>query len=328
MSQPTLPPTPEGVTFTGQTVLITGGNTGIGLETARQCLVLQAKRVIVTVRSEAKAQDALSTLRNDPGVRSANPDATLEAFILDLEDCQSAIDFVQKVKREVAELDVLLCNAGISLPEYQMTKTGHEKIMQVNCYSHFLIVMELLPLLRATAAMRKTPSRCTMVGSYSHENNSLVNSPIPDGVSIVEFFDDPANYVKYKQYMNSKLVLHAFIQHLATVIPSTEVIVNAPCPGVVATTLMKDYPLWLRTFMFLWHKTLARSVEEGARALIYAARVAGEETHGKYISNNKVASGASVLQGKDGQEFAGRVWTDVCNDVRKVSPDVPIPAPG
>ncbi|KAG2418703.1 hypothetical protein HFD88_001804 [Aspergillus terreus] len=308
MCQPFLPPPPEGVNFAGQTVLITGGNSGLGLETARQCLALQAKRVIITVRSEAKAQDALSTLRADPDVRGSNPDATLEAFILDLEDYQSAIDFVHKVKQEVAELDVLLCNAGT-----------------FNCYSQFLIALELLPLLRATAAMRKTPSRCTMVGSYSHANNSLADHPLPDGVSVVEHFDNPANYVKFKQYMNSKLVMHAFVQHLATLLPANEVIVNAPCPGVVATTLMKGFPLWLRAIIFVWHKTMGRSVEQGARALIYATRVAGEETHGKYLSNNEVASAASVLSGKDGQEFARRVWTDSCREVRKVKPDIPIP---
>ncbi|GES62793.1 putative carbonyl reductase [Aspergillus terreus] len=308
MSQPFLPPTPEGVNFAGQTVLITGGNSGLGLETARQCLTLQAKRVIITVRSEAKAQDALSTLRADPDVRGSNPDATFDAFILDLDDYQSAIDFVHKVKQEVAELDVLLCNAGT-----------------FNCYSQFLIVLELLPLLRATAATRKTPSRCTMVGSYSHADNTLADHPLPDGVSVVEHFDNPANYVKFKQYMNSKLVVHAFVQHLATLVPANEVIVNAPCPGVVATTLMKDFPLWLRAIIFVWHKTLGRSVEQGARALIYATRVAAEETHGKYLSNNEVASAASVLSGKDGQEFARRVWTDSCSEVRKVKPDIPIP---
>ncbi|KAL5366028.1 hypothetical protein BJX96DRAFT_169583 [Aspergillus floccosus] len=325
MSQPYLPPMPQGVTFTGQTVLITGGNSGLGLETARQCLALQAKRVIITVRSEAKAQDALSTLRADPDVRNSNPDATIDAFILDLDDYQSTIDFVHKVKQEVPELDVVLCNAGMSIPGYQTSKSGHERHMQVNCYSQFLIILELLPLLRATAATRKTPSRCTMVGSYSHANNSLADHQLPDGASVVEHFDNPANFVKFKQYMSSKLVLHAFVQHLATLVPANEVIVNAPCPGIVATTLMKDFPLWLRAIMFVWHKTLGRSVEQGARALIYASRVAGEETHGKYLSNNEVASAASVLRGKDGQEFARRVWTDSCTEVRRVKPDISIP---
>lgn len=167
----------------------------------------------------------------------------------------------------------------------------------VNCYSQFLIALELLPLLRATTAMRKTPSRCTMVGSYSHANNSLADHPLPDGVSVVEHFDNPANYVKFKQYMNSKLVMHAFVQHLATLVPANEVIVNAPCPGVVATTLMKGFPLWLRAIIFVWHKTMGRSVEQGARALIYATRVAGEETHGKYLSNNEVARYAFLCAG-------------------------------
>lgn len=159
----------------------------------------------------------------------------------------------------------------------------------MNCYSHFLIILDLLPLLRKTAAAHNTPSRLTIVGSYSHENNTLVDAPVPDNVSIVDHLDDPANYVPLKQYMNSKLFVLAFVQHLATIVPATEVVVNVPCPGVVATGIMKDCPLWLRAFMFVWYRTLGRSVEEGARALVYAVGVAGEESHGRFLKDNRVA---------------------------------------
>jgi NAD(P)-dependent dehydrogenase (short-subunit alcohol dehydrogenase family) len=128
--QARIPPTPAGTSLVGQTAIITGGNAGLGFETARQFLALQASRVIITVRSELKGQEAISALRADPAVKAANPSAKIEAFLLDLEDYQSGLRFAQKVKQEVSELSILLCNAGINILKYEVSKSGHEMVMQ------------------------------------------------------------------------------------------------------------------------------------------------------------------------------------------------------
>jgi NAD(P)-dependent dehydrogenase (short-subunit alcohol dehydrogenase family) len=130
IGQPRIPPTPAGTSMAGQTAIITGGNTGIGFETARQYLTLKASRIIITVRSESKGRDAIAALRADPAVKAANPSAIIEAFILDLEDYQSALRFVQKVKKEVLELNILLCNAGMNIVKYEESKSGHEMVIQ------------------------------------------------------------------------------------------------------------------------------------------------------------------------------------------------------
>jgi len=114
----------------GLTAIITGGNIGLGFETARQYLTLKASRVIITVRSESKGREAISALRADPAVKAANASAKIEAFILDLEDYQSALRFAQKVKKEVTELHVLLCNAGMNIMNFEESKSGHEMVMQ------------------------------------------------------------------------------------------------------------------------------------------------------------------------------------------------------
>lgn len=114
----------------GQTVIITGGNAGIGFETARQFLTLHAARVIITVRSESKGREAISALRADPAVKAANSSAKIESFILDLEDYQSGLRFAQKVKKDVSELHVLLFNAGMNIMKYEDSKSGHEMVMQ------------------------------------------------------------------------------------------------------------------------------------------------------------------------------------------------------
>jgi short-subunit dehydrogenase involved in D-alanine esterification of teichoic acids len=63
-------------------------------------------------------------------VKAANPSAKVEAFLLDLEDYQSGFRFAQRVKKEVPELHVLLCNAGMNILRYETSKSGHEKVMQ------------------------------------------------------------------------------------------------------------------------------------------------------------------------------------------------------
>lgn len=130
MGQPPIPETALGISFAGKTVLVTGGNSGLGYEAARQYLVLGAARVIITTRTTAKGQEAASSLRAHSSVKNANPSGVVEFFELDLDDYESVVAFSQKVKAEVSELDVLLLNGGVVLLEYQKSKTGHERVMQ------------------------------------------------------------------------------------------------------------------------------------------------------------------------------------------------------
>jgi NAD(P)-dependent dehydrogenase (short-subunit alcohol dehydrogenase family) len=98
----------------------------MGFEATRQSLTLQASRVILAVRSKSKGQEAISALRADPSVKTANPKATIEAFDLDLDGHESGRRFAQKVKQEVKELDILLCNGGVNIMKYQTSRSGHE----------------------------------------------------------------------------------------------------------------------------------------------------------------------------------------------------------
>jgi NAD(P)-dependent dehydrogenase (short-subunit alcohol dehydrogenase family) len=131
VGQASITPQPMGTSLAGKTVIVTGGNSGIGHETARQYLTLGASRVIITVRSKTKGQEAISALHADPAVKDANPSAEIEAFQLDLSDYQSALRFCQKVREEAPELDIVLCNAGLNIVKYEESMCGHEMVMQV-----------------------------------------------------------------------------------------------------------------------------------------------------------------------------------------------------
>lgn len=304
----TLPNIPEETSLAGKTVLIIGGNSGLGLEFARECLLWDASRVIITARTDAKGIAALTDLCNDPVVRSTSRKATLELLNLDLDDYSSASQFIQDVKEEVPELDILLCNAGVNLIKYQTSKSGHERVMQgtshdhepihssdvlssplqVNCYSHLFIVLGLLPLLQATAIKRGTPSRVTFVSSFSHMRHSLQASPVTENEGVLGHFDDRTKYQGPRRYHDSKLAVNALVQRLGTIVPSCEVIVNAVCPGVVATNFHRNLPWWLKPAMSIYNMIHAKTVEDGAWILLNAAAVTGQDSHGKYLQKGEI----------------------------------------
>ncbi|KAF9244306.1 hypothetical protein DTO013E5_5855 [Penicillium roqueforti] len=317
MGQPSIPPTPTSASAAGKTAIITGGNTGIGYEVARQLLLLKASRVIITVRSTSKGQEAVASLRAHPEVKKANPTATIEFFHLDLDDFQSGVEFAKKIRAEVSELHILICNGGVNLISYEASKSGHERVMQVNCYTHFLVTLELLPLLRATAVSCGEPSRLTFVGSSIQNFNTLAKKPLTDSKTVIEHYDDRQIYSGLNRYADSKLAVHAFVQRLANIVPSSELIINDLCPGMVATNFDRGLPLWLKPVMAVLRRLIARTVDDGARTVIYAAVVAGQETHGKFLQSNKVDPGAPILQEKVGQTFSERLWKDIITEASK-----------
>lgn len=298
LSQPPIPPTPTGTNLSGQTIIITGANTGLGYESARQFLTLGASRVILACRSLTRGSAAATSLRTDPVILKTNPDATIEVFELDLASYTSGLRFAEKVKAEVAELDILVNNGGMASLWYERSdsgsandkekKTGHERMMQVNCYTHILISLELFPLLRATAAQRGAPTRITWLGSLTHiTQHTLCARPIPRAASALAHFDDVANFDRIARYADSKLAVHAVVRRFASLAPD-EVVVNNLCPGLVRTELDRNLPFCLRVLMTLFRKTAGRRVEEGARTVVFAAVVAGSETNGGFLQHNMV----------------------------------------
>ncbi|KAL7798576.1 hypothetical protein V8C37DRAFT_368338 [Trichoderma ceciliae] len=320
MGQPPIPPTPSETSLSGKTIIITGGNAGLGYEAARQFLTLGASRVILACRSISRGQEAVSALRADPTVKESNPDAVVEVFELDLDDYQSGLRFSNKVKDEVKELDILLNNGGQVLLSYKKSKSNHEQNMQVNCYTHLLISLELFPLLRSTAVARGAPAHITFTGSSTHiKQNTLSKKPISPEETVLGHFDDEANFNRLFRYGDTKTVVNAYVRRLAALAPS-EVIVNNLCPGIVQTGLDKNMPFYLRLPMGLVRRTMGRTVEEGARTLIYASAVAGFGTNGKFLQHNKIDPGAAFLDKPEGKEFIDRLWKESVKDVAAVDP--------
>lgn len=127
------------------------------------------------------------------------------------------------------------------------------------------------------------------MGSEAQTAHSLTKKPIALSSSVLDHFDDEKIYGSLVRYSDSKLVVNAYVRHLATLVSPSEVIVNNLCPGFVSTGLNDYLPFWLKPVVFVFGKIVSRDVEEGARTLVYASAVADSATHGKFLQNNEIA---------------------------------------
>ena len=166
-------------------MVITGGNTGIGKETAR-ILAWRRARVIIGCRNITKGLQAAAEIIENTGNRN------VEVKKLDLSSFKSVRKFAEEVNEEEGRVDVLINNAGYFGP-YLSTVDGLENTIQVNYLSHFLLSHLLLDKLKACS-----PSRIVNVSSRQHAEVSQID------ISKV-LSQKKEDYGMFKVYSNSKL---------------------------------------------------------------------------------------------------------------------------
>lgn len=152
---------PSKARIDGKTVVITGGNTGIGKITALE-LASRGGRVIIACRDGTKGASAVSEIRRASG----NDEVFFKS--LDLGSKQSIEEFSEKLLAEESRLDILILNAGVMFTAHSTTKDGFELQFGVNHLGHFLLTHLLLDRLKESA-----PSRVVVVSSLAHIVGSL-----------------------------------------------------------------------------------------------------------------------------------------------------------
>lgn len=165
--------------------MITGGNTGIGKETAR-ILAWRKARVIIGCRNFTKGLQAAADIIENTGNRN------VEVKKLDLSSFNSVRKFAEEINEEEERVDVLINNAGYLGP-FLSTVDGLENTIQVNHLSHFLLSHLLLDKLKACS-----PSRIINVSSRQH--SELSHFDINKVLSQTK-----EDYGMFKVYNNSKL---------------------------------------------------------------------------------------------------------------------------
>jgi NAD(P)-dependent dehydrogenase (short-subunit alcohol dehydrogenase family) len=142
---------PSGITIpdqTGKRAIVTGANSGLGLETSRR-LAAAGAHITLAARSAEKGEAAAAS------IRARHPDAKVEVALLDLADLSSVESFANAVLATGSPVDILVNNAGImSVPTRHTTADGFELQFGTNHLGHFALTGRLLPALRLAASPR------------------------------------------------------------------------------------------------------------------------------------------------------------------------------
>lgn len=282
---------PDDVDLRGRTAIVTGSNSGLGLECSRQLLDLSLSRLIVAVRNEAKGETAKADLSRDRNIAAD----VIQIWKLDLNSYESITAFVERVK-SLDHLDIVVLNAGVSSDGYTLNPdTGHEEILQVNYLSNVLLAILLLPVLKSR---RSTPSpgHLVLVSSetacwarFEDERNAR---PFLSALDNREF--DRGN-----QYYTAKLLGQFFLTELAKRVSANAAIVTAVTPGLChGTDLNRGGPAVIAPMVRLFVRIVGRPAAVGARVITYAAVKPGQEAHGHYIGDNRLKPYVISLQFK------------------------------
>ena len=204
----------------GKTVIITGANTGIGLETAVD-LAKRNARVILACRSVERGETAAVEVRK----RSGNDNAVFVQ--LDLASLDSVREFAAKILEEEPRIDILINNAGVmAIPNRSLTQDGFEMQFGTNHLGHFLLTNLLLD------RIKEAPSaRIVNVSSSGHQR-ARIN------------FNDlnlERSYGAFEAYAQSKLANILFTRKLTKELQGTGVTVNAVHPGLIYTNIFRHY---------------------------------------------------------------------------------------
>jgi retinol dehydrogenase-12 len=236
----------------GKVVVITGSNTGIGLETAIG-VAAQGATTVLACRDPAKAEAAAKEVVQ----RTWNDD--VHTVALDLADLASVQKAADEVLTRWDHLDVLVNNAGGTWSQRQVTAQGIEYTLGVNHLGHFFLTLRLLDRLRSGA-----PSRVVSVTSVGHHFASK-------GMR----FDDlqsERSYDAMEAYCRAKLANVLFTRELARRTPASELTANAAHPGWVRSRFGMDGDLsGVMGFGIRAMRPFQISPRHGARTSIYLA---------------------------------------------------------
>jgi len=251
----------------GKLAVVTGANSGVGYEMARE-LARKGATVVLACRDEAKGKRAMAR------IRAEQPGAALELARLDLSDLETVRRFAAHIAQAHSTLNILCNNAGLMAIPHRETADGFEMQFGTNHLGHFALTGLLLDTLRSTPG-----ARVVTVSSFVHKSGRID-------------FDDPQSrrsYAPWGAYSQSKLANLLFAYELQRKFESAQVdaISVAAHPGYAATNLQSagaqaGGSRLMGQMLQLGSALLAQSAQMGALPQLYAA-TASDARGGDYI---------------------------------------------
>ena len=277
----------------GRLAVVTGANIGLGYETAA-ALAARDCELVLACRNMTKAETARSA------ILAQHPTAKVTCMPLDLSSLKSVRAFAAEFTARFDSIDLLINNAGIMMPPYELSEDGFESQFAANYLGHFALTGLLLPLVTKTAK-----SRIVSLSSMAHRWGGIR-------------FDDPNfknGYNKREAYGQSKLACLMFAYELQRRLAKqgTSTISVAAHPGVAYTNLSQHLPAVVNIFSPLMG-VFFNNATDGALPTLYAAL--GEDIRGGDYCGPKdmrEMRGAPVKVGSNrasrDETAAAKLWT-------------------
>ncbi|KAH6892484.1 putative short-chain dehydrogenase/reductase family protein [Thelonectria olida] len=294
----------------GKCAIVTGSNTGLGFESARQLLSIGLSHLVMAVRSLESGNAAASQLH------AANPSAKIDVWHLDMEDYDSVQSFVAKCQKSLLRIDMAILNAGICPIDFSLVpSTGHERTIQVNFLGTALLAVLLLPVMKSKSAASQHTPRLTIINSIMAH---LCKFPNRTQRPLLSSFDDTSitPWDPQERYGVSKLLCQLFIVKLAEKVDPNDVIINMVDPGLTkGTGLARDAKGLLGVAAKLFNAAAGRPVERGAATYVDAVLGHGTESHGCFLMNCKVSPLATWFY-TEGDVLTEVIWRETVEELR------------
>ncbi len=267
----------------GKTCLVTGANSGIGLEIARG-LAARGARVLMVARDADRGEAARVEVAESTGSDS------VELLLCDLSSQRQVRELAVEVLDRCGELHVLVNNAGLTLGERILTEDGIETTFAVNHLAPFLLTELLRERLVASA-----PARVVTVASDAHRGSKID-------------FDDPSGGRKFSAwgaYGQSKLANILFTTELAQRLEGTGVTATCLHPGVVRTGFGRQGPAFIRFFLKVGGFFLLTPGRGADTGVWLASSSEVEGASGGYYAKRRMAT---LSRAASDPESARRLW--------------------
>jgi NAD(P)-dependent dehydrogenase (short-subunit alcohol dehydrogenase family) len=270
--------------LSGQVIIVTGANSGIGKVTALE-LAKMGTTVVMVARSRERGTEALADIKAESG----NDDVHL--MLCDLSSQTSIRHFAQAFRDQFDRLDVLVNNAGAYYAKRQESVDGLEMTFALNHIGYFLLTKLLLDMLKESAPARivNVSSGAQRVGKIDWDDLQRLQG-----------------YSGFEVYGQTKLMNILFTYELARRLEGTGVTVNALHPGFVRTNFARNNYGLLGKIAMPLVQLFARSPEEGAQTSIYlASSPEVEGVTGEYFVDEEPARSAPISYDREAQQ---RLW--------------------
>ena len=235
----------------GKTVVITGGNAGIGKATAI-ALANKGTDVLITSRSEAKAKAAVEE------IRAVSKNENIDFVLINLIDQDSVRKAAEEIKDKCPKIDVLINNAGCYLSELELSPQGIEGQFATNHIGHFLLTNLLLDNVIAAGN-----ARIINLASIAHKSTRELD--------LNDINYEKKSYGGWDSYSRSKFCNILFTKELARRLEGTGITANAVHPGGVRTEIAEKDANWYTKLGWIVMKPFMITVEKGAETSIHIA---------------------------------------------------------